>query len=158
MFHPDHNKDAEAEEKFREITTAYEVLGNFRLRKLYDKGIIHTAGEKFAEKAPTPEEDENDPTTRFYKARLKKEQTGRTAIYDFDAWTEQHYGGEFKKQKKLKDEKLRKTNMKATTKRESQMELLLIPIMLIFGLITAIKNSSNDVDRTKSKKSPDDGR
>lgn len=42
LYHPDKNKDSySAAEKFRDITEAYEVLGNFRLRKLYDdKGNI----------------------------------------------------------------------------------------------------------------------
>lgn len=71
------------------VTGAYEVLGNFRLRKLYDKGMIQNAGERFEndnfrEKTAS---EEDDPTTRFYKARMKKEHstaTGRTPIYDFD--------------------------------------------------------------------------
>lgn len=40
-YHPDKNVGCqEAVEKFRQITEAYEVLGNFRARKLYDKGIL----------------------------------------------------------------------------------------------------------------------
>lgn len=38
VYHPDKNKSAEAAKKFREITEAYEVLGNYRLKRLYDKG------------------------------------------------------------------------------------------------------------------------
>lgn len=96
IYHPDKNKESElAAEKFREITEAYEVLGNFRLRKLYDKGIIHTASDNYQRPEPRHEPDENDPTTRFYKARMKKEH--KTAqgknIYDFDEWTAAHYGG-----------------------------------------------------------------
>lgn len=40
LYHPDKNQGSEtAAIKFREITQAYEVLGNFRLRRLYDKGF-----------------------------------------------------------------------------------------------------------------------
>lgn len=40
-YHPDKNKsDDSAAEKFRNVTEAYEVLGNYRLRKLYDKGKV----------------------------------------------------------------------------------------------------------------------
>lgn len=90
-YHPDKNKDdLEAAEKFREITSAYEVLGNFRLRKLYDKGMIHNAtGQNFENvRHEKTAMEEDDPTTRFYKARMKKEHTtatGRTPIYNFDA-------------------------------------------------------------------------
>lgn len=38
-FHPDKNKGNEYyAQKFREIAAAYEVLGNHRTRRLYDKG------------------------------------------------------------------------------------------------------------------------
>lgn len=41
-YHPDHNKNTEeAHEKFTEITEAYSVLGNYELRRKYDKGIFH---------------------------------------------------------------------------------------------------------------------
>lgn len=40
QYHPDKNKGcAESAKKFREITRAYEVLGSYRLRRLYDKGL-----------------------------------------------------------------------------------------------------------------------
>lgn len=38
IYHPDRNKTEEAQNKFRRITEAYEVLGNFRTRRMYDKG------------------------------------------------------------------------------------------------------------------------
>lgn len=38
-YHPDKNKSEEAKQKFRRITEAYEVLGNFRTRRMYDKGL-----------------------------------------------------------------------------------------------------------------------
>ncbi len=35
-FHPDHNKDPKAEDKFKEINEAYQVLGDEEKRKRYD--------------------------------------------------------------------------------------------------------------------------
>lgn len=41
IHHPDRNKgSSEALAKFREISEAYEVLGNYKLRRLYDKGMF----------------------------------------------------------------------------------------------------------------------
>src|SRR5579859_7619206 len=37
QYHPDRNKTKEAEEKFKEVTKAYEVLGNEEKRKTYDQ-------------------------------------------------------------------------------------------------------------------------
>lgn len=36
-YHPDKNKDSDAEEKFKEITKAYEVLSDTKKRDLYDR-------------------------------------------------------------------------------------------------------------------------
>lgn len=39
LYHPDKNEGCEAAaKKFRQITQAYEVLSNYKLRKLYDRG------------------------------------------------------------------------------------------------------------------------
>lgn len=109
------NKDvAEAAEKFRQVTAAYEVLGNFRLRKLYDKGILHTAGEQFA---GTPMEPvvEDDPTTKFYKSRLKRSETPLEAektstVYDFDEWSKEHYSSKVEQKKKSREKHQLKQN------------------------------------------------
>lgn len=42
IHHPDKNQGcAEASRRFQEVSNAYEVLGNYKLRKLYDKGNIN---------------------------------------------------------------------------------------------------------------------
>lgn len=38
VYHPDKNKDEASLQKFRAITEAYEVLGNVKTRKMYDRG------------------------------------------------------------------------------------------------------------------------
>ena len=37
QYHPDHNKDKDAEDKFKEINEAYEVLSNPEHRATYDR-------------------------------------------------------------------------------------------------------------------------
>lgn len=44
-FHPDKNKDANAEEKFKEIAEAYEVLSDPKKRTIYDQ--FGEEGENF---------------------------------------------------------------------------------------------------------------
>lgn len=41
-FHPDRNKGSDdAAQQFRDASSAYEVLGNVKLRRLYDKGVMN---------------------------------------------------------------------------------------------------------------------
>jgi len=158
IYHPDKNKDCElAAEKFREITSAYEVLGNFRLRRLYDKGIIHTAGEQYHKHQQEEPPEEEDPTTRFYKARMNKGQrptaSGRNAIYNFDEWTEAHYGGEFKRQQRLKHDNIRKEVRKDEPYETKAHEKLLMIIMLGAALLVGLnQRESLDIDKTKRAK------
>jgi DnaJ homolog subfamily C member 30 len=156
IHHPDKNADNEdAAEKFRELTEAYEVLGNFRLRKLYDKGIIHTAGEKYAQKQPSHEEDENDPTTRFYKARMRKEHataTGRTPIYDFDEWTQSHYGKSFEQQQRLKTKTRTTETVKQANIHSSQKEFVVAILIFVITLSILMNENKHDVDRLTGKK------
>lgn len=167
LYHPDKNKNSEvAAEKFRQITQAYEVLGNFRLRKLYDKGIIHTAGPQFAqaqreadEAEYREEEKEEDPQTRFYKARMKRSNvpnaSGRTPIYDFDEWSRSHYGANFARKQEAMNkmntqEEKRKSNML-----DFQTEVVMFTgiVMVAFVIIVGIMETANDVDQTGRKDS-----
>lgn len=151
LYHPDKTNELADAEKFRQITEAYEVLGNFRLRKLYDKGIIHTAGEKYQRYDPVDEE-EPDPTTKFYKARAHKDKTtatGRTPIYDFDEWTNAHYGGTFNQHQRLKmrnREKIYK-QQQALEGFSKNLILILAMLMLLLGFVMQAEN--NDINRLR---------
>jgi len=43
-YHPDHNKAADSEEKFKEINEAYQVLSDPQKRKLFDQGVSFEGG------------------------------------------------------------------------------------------------------------------
>src|SRR3954466_6296183 len=47
QYHPDTNKDAGAEERFKEISEAYDVLGDADKRKKYDRGGMFAGGNPF---------------------------------------------------------------------------------------------------------------
>ena len=46
-YHPDTNKDAGAEERFKEISEAYDVLGDEDKRKKYDRGGVFAGSNPF---------------------------------------------------------------------------------------------------------------
>ncbi|KPI98899.1 PREDICTED: dnaJ homolog subfamily C member 30-like [Papilio xuthus] len=119
LYHPDISSDETSAKKFRAITEAYEVLGNIKLKKMYDKGLL-TGRENTSRMDYTPDTEPDDPTLKFYRSHSKRQvaptMDGRTPIYDFDAWSKQHYGDLL--QKSIKDKEFLKK--KAAKVRELQ--------------------------------------
>lgn len=153
LYHPDRNKGSEmAAEQFRDLSKAYEILGNFRLRKLYDKGIIHTAGREYSEAASHEiNVSEDDPQTRFYKARMNRSDaptpTGRTPIYDFDEWSRAHYGGTFERRQEGKKKFMKKNQQRRADEDSLQKDFMLFSLVLVvIGFMVMSTNmASNDV-------------
>ena len=59
-------------------------------------------------------------------------ESGRRAIYNFDAWTEAHYGQSFARNQAARTKYKEKTDRKVTDKNEFRTE------SLIFGLIACV--------------------
>ncbi|KAM7361135.1 dnaJ homolog subfamily C member 30, mitochondrial [Cochliomyia hominivorax] len=168
LYHPDKNQGSEsAAIKFREITQAYEVLGNFRLRRLYDKGIIHTAGSQYAQRADDVTKDmepevEDDPSTKFYKSRFTKSKVsnseGRTPIYDFDEWSRAHYGKTFERRNAAKAKHERTQAQQKEHALIAQNEILLFGIAFICVLVYLkfMAESSYDTPKERAIKSAEE--
>ncbi|XP_037806419.1 dnaJ homolog subfamily C member 30, mitochondrial-like [Lucilia sericata] len=169
LYHPDKNQGSEsAAIKFREITQAYEVLGNFRLRRLYDKGIIHTAGSQYAqateETVREEPEVEDDPSTKFYKSRFTKSKVsdteGRTPIYNFDEWSKAHYGKSFERRKAAKAKYERTEAQAKEHALIAQNEILLFGIAFVCVLVYLkfMVESSYDTPKARAIKAAEDKR
>lgn len=97
QYHPDVNRNnVDAAVKFRDITAAYEVLGNLKTRKLYDRGLMVGTYEEIY----TSDESNNYQHVSFHKHRNKptSQRTVKTAQYDIDEWTRAHYSETFTKE------------------------------------------------------------
>nr|XP_033331648.1 dnaJ homolog subfamily B member 9-like [Megalopta genalis] len=83
-YHPDRNKSKEAKATFQNISSAYQTLSNFQLRKQYDR----TIAIKYADinKIQRPIEHE------YTEKTMNK-------MYDYDEWLRSHYGQSFDKSK-----------------------------------------------------------
>uniref|UniRef100_A0A182QQW9 J domain-containing protein n=1 Tax=Anopheles farauti TaxID=69004 RepID=A0A182QQW9_9DIPT len=163
LYHPDKNKGSDvAAEKFRDITAAYEILGNYRLRKLYDKGILHTAGRQYASEEPSAatEQKEDDAQTRFYKKRMTRTQaptaTGRTPIYDFDEWSRNHYGSRFEQKKQAEERFKNKAEREEIFKSRMQHEYIIFPLMFlcIMYCMIVFQEGTYDTPKPITKKEP----
>lgn len=86
IYHPDKNKGSEeAAEIFRDITSAYEVLGNVRQKKIYDSGV--SPNQK------TSEYSSKQPMRS--RSDFVKTNTG-SRDYHFDDWSKTQYTNVFR--------------------------------------------------------------
>lgn len=138
LYHPDRNEGSEsAAKKFREITQAYEVLGNYRLRRLYDKGIVQTGGAQYAQDIRDVQEEveieEDDAQTKFYKSRFQKSKVadteGRTPIYNFDEWSKAHYGKNFDRRQAAQAKYERMREQKEQNRISGQTDIVMLSIL-----------------------------
>lgn len=162
VYHPDKNQGSEsAAKKFREITQAYEVLSNYRLRRLYDKGIIHTAGPQYAKQAPSDKPDfeeaeEDDPQTKFYKSRFTKSKVansqGQNPIYDFDEWARAHYGKSMNRKRDAQERFNRKQAQREDNRITFQKEIVIYSLVIGTILVFIVTHMESNYDRPNYKK------
>lgn len=90
IYHPDKNKGSEEAAKiFRDITSAYEILGNVRQRRLYDSGA------NLNQKSPNHSTKQPFETMKT-SGDVYKTNT-RSRDYNFDEWSKAHYTNIFQR-------------------------------------------------------------
>nr|QTU90361.1 DnaJ homolog subfamily C member 30 [Nilaparvata lugens] len=129
IYHPDKNDgSAEAAEKFRSITEAYDILSNINRKKLYDKGLHN----------PSTSSTDTCKTKDNFKNRSSVPQYGRTPYYDFDSWTKAHYGRTFRQDQ---SEKARVNNLKRSeidAKANRKIDISLMGILVVFLTLSCL--------------------
>lgn len=91
IYHPDKNKGSEEAAKiFRDITSAYEILGNVRQRKLYDSGV--SPAEKISHSSAKKPFGTMNTKSDLYKTNV------RSGDYNFDEWSKIHYSKVYQRQ------------------------------------------------------------
>jgi len=132
IYHPDKNKGSEeAAKHFRDITSAYEILGNVRQRKLYDSGAnLNQNSSQFTTKQQQPFETmytKND----IYKTNVR----GRD--YNFEEWSKAHYTNLFRRHYETQEKHTRNKMYQEYTARQNSYSLLTFMVFAsIFILIT----------------------
>jgi len=157
LHHPDTNPVTESHEKFQEINAAYEILGNLKLRRLYDKGML--TGENFIDPvsgtSTVYEAEPSGSTTEpnKFKARNQKvPMSGRTSAYNYDDWSRAHYGVIFDQQ--VKRQATRKIIEERKTQEKADMQTEGLIFFLAFTLIFMLACSGNflsDWDKPRPK-------
>ncbi|CAG9791497.1 unnamed protein product [Diatraea saccharalis] len=154
LYHPDKSSDEASAKKFRSITEAYEVLGNIKLKKMYDKGLM-VGRENTSRMEYKPEPEPTDPTLKFYKSRLNRQvaptMDGKTPIYNFDAWSKSHYGDLFQKSKREREiisKRKQTTEQRQVANRQEAIMYVLFAIGGLFVFLVA--HGKDDYDRIKN--------
>ncbi|KAL1502429.1 hypothetical protein ABEB36_007570 [Hypothenemus hampei] len=157
VYHPDKNQGITVEQqdqhsqKFRDISEAYEILGNVRTRRLYDKGFMgHTI---VYDKSP------KDPLQDFYKSREKRTRpptVGRQPIYDFDEWSRIHYAERVRMSQDVKERKRFIENLNNERKQTNLQEsislggiLVVIVSLLLYYWLIYVKLKNLDLPKEK---------
>ncbi|ODN05538.1 DnaJ subfamily C member 30 [Orchesella cincta] len=124
LYHPD--KKEGSQERFREITSAYEVLGNPRLRKMYDRGLIsdsnksiYTDSHAATESDITSEEIENKSVP----------------MGQLDEWSKMQYSKTFARDQGRKSEKRLRDRRKAIYKDSFDLQT---PFWIIGSILLGI--------------------
>lgn len=81
-----------------------------------------------------------------------KTTSGRSSIYDFDEWTNAHYGNSFKRQQRIRTNDFERTAKRESDRQSSQKEFMLAMVFIMFLIFTVMREDSHDVDRLKDKK------
>lgn len=91
LHHPDKNKGSiKSSEKFQHISKAYEILGNVKFRRLYDKGLIQTNYDWIP---PFETVEQNSTSNR----------NAYPPKYNFDDWINMHYSSTFKRRNNARE-------------------------------------------------------
>lgn len=90
QYHPD--RATADETMFKEVSEAYEILGNVKRRKLYDKGVLF---EWERERKVEQQKETDKKYKKIFKDDIKRKQapseTGYGGDFDFDGWVKKHY-------------------------------------------------------------------
>lgn len=101
---------------------------------------------------------EDDPQTQFYKRHMTKTEvphsTGRTPIYNFDEWTEAHYGKTFNRRQTASNKYRDKVNQEIKEQNSVKTEMVIFGVLsgLIGMLIICLKVDSFTLDHVDDKK------
>ncbi|XP_076041547.1 uncharacterized protein LOC143025559 [Oratosquilla oratoria] len=148
-YHPDKVQSKGSEDavnKFRAISEAYEVLGNYQKRRLYDRGM-------FSQNIAATSQEAEEYAHKFYKSRSKQgyapTHTGRTPIYDFDDWSKTHYGDAFQKRADAKAFYEERLKHRKREKEEMKSEIVISVVLFTLMCFGYLSMRGEDLDKVK---------
>lgn len=125
----DRNKGSdESHRQFSELTSAYEVLGSYHLRRKYDKGLLYDH--------PNPRPQHHHSPTHHTSASTMH---GKKAKFDFDAFYKAHYGQTLRRRRKEEFERKMEAEQAAlrtlTDIQQAGLRVVVIAMVLAAGYV-----------------------
>lgn len=158
LYHPDKNEGSyDAADKFREVTEAYEVLGNIKARRLYDKGTFQFTFSLFTADFFVGIQSYHSVEVPVYQRKQKAKPpppTGKTPIYDFDEWSRAHYGQTFAKDMHIRHAINLKNKKRRQEINEIKSEKVMLAMFIIIGICMFLSYENHDTDATSSNSIP----
>lgn len=135
--------------KFRQVTAAYEVLGNLKLRKMYDKGLLPRDGVTFRQSPDSESDDtfEEQKKSSPFKQKRYQPTTGRTDSFNFDEWSRMHYGYAMNRKSAAKERAQNAEDARIHYAHTAQNETIVglaFVVCVLFVVLNAIANESKD--------------
>ena len=135
-YHPDRNKGSEdAHQKFTELTEAYSVLGQYDLRRKYDKGMLH-------EYRRPPSHTHSEHTTHHSTMAHGNSRGGTSTVhgkksrFDFDEFYRAHYGEALRREQEARRKRAAAKEMaKLRSISDSWHQMLIISVCLSVMLV-----------------------
>jgi len=130
IYHPDKNKGSkEAANIFRDITSAYEVLGNVRQRGLYDRGANPIQkNSQYTSRQPF---ETMNTKTDLYKTNA------HSRDYNFNEWSRTHYTNVYERQFSDREKILhKKFNEEYVMRHNTYIVLTVMVSVIMFILVT----------------------
>lgn len=94
-YHPDRNKGSEdAHQKFTELTEAYSILGQYDLRRKYDRGLLN----EYRRPPSHTHSDHHHSTGTSGPSTV----TGKKSKFDFDEFYRVHYGEALRREQEIR--------------------------------------------------------
>ncbi|XP_071561293.1 uncharacterized protein [Temnothorax nylanderi] len=142
QYHPDKNKSEYAKQKFQDIAEAYEVLGNHDQRKVYDRGML-------LHREPTASTTVEQPTSHY----RDKVYSGSSKIYNFDAWTQAHYGKQmYEKRMRRQAYEHAKMMETANSSKDSPRFMEFAIFIVTVTMLAALFSGNHDVTTSERRK------
>ena len=129
MYHPDRNKGSEdAHQKFTELTEAYSILGQYDLRRKYDRGMLNQY-----RRPPSHTHSDHSSHGHGVGASGPSTVSGQKSKFDFDEFYRAHYGEALRR-----EQEVRKSRAEAREKAKLYSISNSVQQVLIAGLSVSV--------------------